>query len=199
MDGIHSAQIESGSAAAIGLVLGIAMDDPSQATSIALLVGQISVAPVSTKVVGIDPVQPRINWANFKFIGENDPRAGILTWDTGCVFTPLAGLSLTGPDDPRPVWTVDHPDQKSPGFLYFNMYVHGYTPDAEACGPPQTASFVGTTGLEGCASRVFIETSMLPDAVIAAAALRFYIQGVMSNGELLSWDRCAFVDVNVPR
>ncbi|KAI0059337.1 hypothetical protein BV25DRAFT_1889956 [Artomyces pyxidatus] len=180
----------------IGLMVGFATGDPTLDISFGVLLGQMSVFPSApSPLAGIVTATPRILWADFR---RTHPRlSGTLTWETAACFPPVLPIvDIPAPDDPNPIWRLDMSAQWFPKFAYFNVYVQPHLPGGNVEGP-ERAAFVGTTGLDGRACRLFVEEAMLPEIVVRAKDVRFYVQGVTDRGEVLSWDRCVFADVSV--
>ncbi|KAI0052666.1 glycoside hydrolase family 85 protein [Auriscalpium vulgare] len=182
----------------IGLVVGFATEDPSLDVKFSVLVGQISVASARpSPSPGLLPVYARILWADFQRSAANDSHrlTGLLTWEVAASFPPVAPIStIPAHDDPNPVWRLDTSDHWFPRFLYFNVYAEAHSPNGQVTGP-EDATFLGTTGLAGRRFCFDVDAQALPHNIHSAALVRFYIQGVTNRGEVLSWDRCVFVDV----
>lgn len=181
----------------VGMVLGMAMEDPTQQTRVSVLVGQISVVSFPDAQAVIQT--PKISWASFKKAGSNktnNQRVGELRWDVAVTLPPLQQITLVSPEDPRPAWPTVGANPDHLPFLYFNIFAHGYRRTSGPCGTPETAAFVGSTGLDGRLYRLVIEQDMLPSELLAFPTIRFFVQGVTYAGEILLWDHCAFVDVD---
>jgi len=58
------------------------------------------------------------------------------------------------------------------------------------------AVWIGTSGSDGQRNGFDVLPKNLPFAVDPATKVRFYIQGVRDNGEVLKWEKCAYVDVS---
>lgn len=196
----HSGTVNSSKKAGvtIGMVFGMAAEDPTQNTRISVLVGQVSITSLLNPEAVVHT--PKISWASFKKSKGNpnsNQRAGELRWDVAATFPLLQHIVLVSPEDPQPAWpTIQTGQPEHSPFLYFNVFVHAYRRHTGLCGPPETATFVGTTGLDGRLYRFVIEQEMLPLEAITQPTTRFFVQGVTHTGEILPWDRCAFVDVD---
>ncbi|KAA1478446.1 hypothetical protein DENSPDRAFT_685666 [Dentipellis sp. KUC8613] len=184
----------------IGLVVGVAAEDPSQPLEFAVVLGQISVhacAPSPPVTIAA----PRILWADFQRTpppeaGAKTTSLGTLSWEIAATF-PSVSVSTNIPsvEDPNPIWHLDTSDRWMPAFSYFNIYVHAHSPSGYV-GGPEDATFIGTTGLDGKANEIHIGKEVLPKEVLDSEAreVRFYVQGVTDRGEVLAWNRCVFVD-----
>ncbi|GLB33215.1 putative glycosyl hydrolase family 85 [Lyophyllum shimeji] len=181
---------------ALGLVVAIVAEDPSQASDVTILVGQLNVYAVPPQSAAAPVQSPRILSADF--VGPasiDDP--GILSWDVGVSFPLLHNITITSPDDPVSAWTVQPSNKWFPDFVYFNIYALMITADGQG-GQPEDAQWIGTTGLEGIRNTFTIVPQDLPfwseQQVKKVSKVRFYVQGVTDRGEVLGWDRCVFVD-----
>lgn len=180
---------------AIGLVIGFAAEDPTEAYEFSILLGQITIFPTPTRSVSAQ--QPRLLWADFKSTPSTDTNfSGILTWEVAASYTPLTNIAVTSPEDPNPIWILDASDKWFSVFLYFNIYVQPYTSDG-IVSEPETAVFIGTTGLNGHAQAFFVDPSSLPREITQAKGVRYLVQGVTDRGEVLKWAQCVFVDVRL--
>jgi mannosyl-glycoprotein endo-beta-N-acetylglucosaminidase len=181
--------------ATIGLVVGYATEDPTEACKFSILLGQMTVFPTSPR--GVSVQQPRLLWADFKPTPSPsaiDKFSGALTWEVAVSFTPLTNISVTSPEDPNPAWILDSSDKWFPAFLYFNIYIQIHMSDG-GVPAPESAIFIGTTGLNGRARQFFVDPKSLPEEITQAKGVRFLVQGVTDRGEVLKWDQCIFVDV----
>ena len=181
--------------AAIGLVIGFATEDPTEPYEFSVTLGQINIFP--TPATQVLPHQPRIIWADFNRISNLHPNerfSGMLTWEVAAVFPALTPINLASPEDPNPAWIIDNSNEWFPAFMYFNIYVlvHSSTGTVSS---PETATFIGTTGLDGEARRFFVDPNCLPGDAADARGIRFLVQGVTDRGDVLKWDQCVFVDV----
>ncbi|TBU29158.1 glycosyl hydrolase family 85-domain-containing protein [Dichomitus squalens] len=180
---------------AAGLVIGFTCEDPSQPVDFSVAIGALSVYanPPSAQHT---PLSPKVIWADFASEKPKDsaavPFAGVLTWGTGVSLGLVPAIRLTSPEDTEAAWMLDH---LTPGFAYFNVYVQGQPKEGEAYAP-ETAAFVGTTGLDGRENRFFVDPVCLPGHLTGAKAARFYVQGVTDRGRVLEWEDCTFVDVD---
>jgi mannosyl-glycoprotein endo-beta-N-acetylglucosaminidase len=180
---------------AIGLVIGFADEDPTEAYEFSVLLGQMTIFPTSNR--GVSAQQPRLLWADFKSTPSADTSfSGLLTWEAAASYTPLTNITVTSPEDPNPVWILDASDKWSLVFLYFNIYVQTYTSDG-ILSAPETALFIGTTGLSGHAQTFFVDPKTLPPEITQAKGVRFLVQGVTNRGGVLKWTHCVFVDVRL--
>ena len=169
-----------------GLVLGFAMDDPTEGTSLSVSLGSLSVYVPYALSATLEH-QPKIIWADCH---KGSPSlAGTLTWSIGEFFGPSAQRTLRGPEDPDPLWALGQP---SPAFLYFNIYAQ---PHSSGGLSPDDAVFIGTTGLDGRPERFFVDPACLPPDCSNALGCRYYVQGVTERGDILEWVNCVWVDV----
>lgn len=176
---------------AVGLVIGFATEDPTEAYKFSLLLGQVAVFPADPHSTSTH--QPKILWADFKSSGGSK-FSGVLTWEIASSFAPLANINITAPDDPNPVWILDTSTQWFPSFIYFNIYIQ--VPELGGNFPaPDKSIFIGTTGLDGRAQRFYVDPQCLPKSVGQAKSVRFLVQGVTGRGEVLKWEQCVFVNV----
>ena len=181
--------------AAIGLVIGFAAEDPTEAYKFSLLLGQMTVFPTSPRT--ISPQQPRLLWADFESTPSSDAIdrfSGVLSWEVAASFTPLTNVTITSPEDPNPAWLLDPSDTWFPTFLYFNIYIQTRTSNG-VVSAPETAIFIGTTGLNGHPRMFFVDPKVIPEEISQAEGVRFLVQGVTNHGEVLKWDQCVFVDL----
>jgi mannosyl-glycoprotein endo-beta-N-acetylglucosaminidase len=174
----------------VGLVVGFATEDPSQTLQFSILLGQLAVYPATPPPPPhLCIASPRILWADFQREGEC--KSGVLTWEVAAAFPPISLPStISSPDDPMPLWSLDRSDHAFPSCAYFNIYA------GAALDGPAKAPFIGTTGLDGCANRFYVDWEVLPDVVKGMKETRFYVQGVTDRGEVLEWEQCAFVDAS---
>jgi mannosyl-glycoprotein endo-beta-N-acetylglucosaminidase len=176
--------------AAIGIVVGFAAEDPTQAYELSILIGQLAVFP-SFDISASAP-RPAILWANFECTSDSTEKLqGILTWEISVSFPQLSSVNITSPEDPVPVWPpIPHSEHWMPSFLYFNVYVQPHGEDFS----PEKAVFIGTTGLDAHSNRFYVDPECLPECVDGKGRARFYIQGITDKGEVLAWAQCVFVD-----
>ncbi|EIN04359.1 hypothetical protein PUNSTDRAFT_55625 [Punctularia strigosozonata HHB-11173 SS5] len=181
---------------AIGLALGFAVEDPTQSYKFSVVLGQLAVYPAPL-TAPLSQTNPKVLWASYT-PGTAPASAGVLEWETAASLPTLPSLSITSPDDPIPAWILDYSQRQTPAFSYFNIYVQARTPLAPSVPLPGQATFIGTTGLDGRLHRFFVDDACLPEA-LQGIGVRFYVQGVTDRGRALKWDRCAFVDVQLPK
>lgn len=179
---------------ALGLVVAIVAEDPSQALDVTILVGQMNVYAVPPQNAAVHT--PTILWANFVPPTSKDA-PGNLSWDVGVSFPPLSNINITSPDDPISAWTV-HPSNKwFPEYMYFNIYALMHDADGNV-GQPEDALWIGTTGLDGVKNSFAVVPQELPfwSQLIdkKTSNVRFYVRGVTDRGVVLGWDKCVFVD-----
>ena len=182
---------------AAGLVVGFACEDPTEAVTFTVNIGMISVYPNPTSS-DLAAVNPKVLWADFapnrpaSTTSPPAPFSGVLTWDTGVSLGPLPNFTTISIESPLPLWILDCPP---PGIAYFNLYAQKHTGEGAGM-PPEEATFIGTTGLDGRANRFYVDPACIPAEFQGVGSVRFYIQGVSAKGKVLDWEDCAFVDVD---
>jgi len=181
------------SSVAIGFVLAVEPKDFLAKVTFSLSLGQLAVYPTpppqfvsvgSPSTIGakFTPSPPATNVLE-----------GVLTWDTASTFDPI-DVQVDNPESTTPAWLLqDTPAYRFPTFVYFNIYAARLDCSAHT-DPAASAEFIGTTGLDGRANRLYVEQACLPTSWGQPPGLRFYIQGVTDRGEVLPWERCATVD-----
>jgi mannosyl-glycoprotein endo-beta-N-acetylglucosaminidase len=102
---------------------------------------------------------------------------------------------VKSPEDPLPAWNLQPTIDWFPSFLYFNIYAQPFTMmvDEAVC------QWIGTSGLDGQRHGFDILPENLPFVAKnpATTKVRFYVQGVKDCGEVLKWQKCAYVDVSL--
>ncbi|KZV69070.1 glycoside hydrolase family 85 protein [Peniophora sp. CONT] len=177
----------------IGLVVGFATEEAAQALSFSLILGQLSVIPAAPAPAA--SASTRILWADFTPSTSDADFAGVLSWGTA-LYLPQTILPsmIPPPDSPDPLWPAAQLPL-SDALAYVNVYA---LPKTRAPEGPGAAVFVGTSGLEGWASRMRLSREGLKVAGLGKGEMvRVYVQGVTEGGEVLGWDRCAFVDATL--
>lgn len=114
----------------------------------------------------------------------------------------LDALAISGPDDALSAWKLQPSNTWFPKLLYVNVYAIRYNNKTPPTAPPAptttyTGGWVGTSGLDGRKLSFVVMGANLPVAQAGQDRVRFWIQGVSGRGEVLSWDRCVYVDVAV--
>lgn len=181
--------VELSAKAALGLVVSIVAEDPSQPLALALLLGQLNVYPAPVPAAPVHA--PMLLWADFAAASAATPLDGTLTWEVAATFAPLAPLTLRGAEDAASAWPVAPSAERwFPRFLYFNVY-------AGVSLAPEEAVWIGTSGYEERAHAFAVRRANLPPALIGARSVVFFVQGVTDHGEVLRWDQCVNVVVNV--
>ena len=181
---------------AVGLVLGFAMDDPTIPLDLTITLGTLAVHPA------IDPStvepSPRLIWADHRLStppevpGQATRFAGVLSWEVGEYLPPLTPITLMGPEDPKPAWL---PGSRALNLLHFNVYALPHASNIPAL-RPEDAVFIGTTGFDGRANQFYVDPACIASLVGDAQVVRFYVQGVTQQGNVLPWKDCVFVDVS---
>ncbi|GBE79054.1 glycoside hydrolase family 85 protein [Sparassis crispa] len=185
--------------AAAGLVVGFAVEDPTEPILVSISLGALCVRS-GTASQDLTIPQPKLLWADFHQMPPAEGSAvfaGTLTWDVGSSFTSLPSVRNPVPDseDPRPVWQLD---SSFPVFSYFNIFAQVHSPEGTVAGP-DCATFIGTTGLDGRENRFYVDSACLPLSATGACGIRFYVQGVTDWGLVLDWESSTFVDVKIPQ
>ncbi|CCM04954.1 uncharacterized protein FIBRA_07151 [Fibroporia radiculosa] len=177
-----------------GLLVGFAMEDPTEAIHIDVHLGLLSVHPTSMPS-SRSIHNARILWADFQREPVHTHRfSGTLTWQIAATLSPLNNIPISrDSENIEPLWK---PAALFPSFAHFNVYVQPYPVDGRVHSPDE-ATFIGTTGLDGREHRFYVDPACLPPSLSEARVARFYVQGVTDRGHVLSWDRCAYVDVRV--
>ncbi|KIY71576.1 glycoside hydrolase family 85 protein [Cylindrobasidium torrendii FP15055 ss-10] len=164
--------------AAIGLVIAMVCEDPEQTNS-SLLLGQLNVSPSH------GTHEPSVLWADYD--------KGVLTWETAISLPPATALTITSLEDPRPAWNIPSMSRWRPEFLYFNIYAVPYQSAVYVGGPEdEGVIWLGTSGLEAQDKAFVVEADNVPFSM--SGNVRFFVQGVLDNGEVLPWPRCSYVD-----
>lgn len=179
---------------AIGLVIAIAPEDPKAPLNVSILLGQLNVYPSTPASSSSD--KPQVLWVDFTKSPPTSSLSGVLTWETATSFPALGNISINSPEDPISAWKIQPSNPWFPTYVYFNIFALQHPSDGGAVGPPSEAVWVGTTGLDGIRNRFEVIQDNLPP-VGDAPKVRFYVQGVTDEGEVLPWEQCAYVDVAV--
>jgi len=185
----------------VGLILSLTTEDPSSPYEISLQLGQLSIHPTpSTTTV---PYKSRILWADCELQTSTPPQSDnsaaksllAVSWDTSIYFTSNATINPLHIEDPNPPWVLDRSPRWYPQFQYFNIYALNRAKDSGGATGwrPEDAKFIGTSGYDGIRNKLVVDWNALP-AQLRERPLRVYVQGVTETGEILPWDRCAFVD-----
>jgi mannosyl-glycoprotein endo-beta-N-acetylglucosaminidase len=181
---------------AVGLIIGFVAEDPSRPLDFSVSLGQLAVYPSSPTVHVLKGI-PGILWAKFQstkpLASPSTGLSGLLTWDIASSFPRLTLGVISSPEGPNPAWILDDTKERFPSFLYFNIYVNPQPLSGSVAGAA-AAIFIGTTGLDGRANRLYVDSAMLPKNVMDGRGLRFYVQGVSDKGDVLPWEMCAYVD-----
>ena len=185
---------------AIGFIIAIAPEQPLDPFSASLSLGQLDVFPATPP--DAQPHDPLLTWADFLTTSSppsmNGRLSGTLHWDAAVTFAPSTHISDLSPDDPNPVWKMHIADDWFRSYLYFNVYMQTFVAGGHVA-DPELATWIGTTGLDGQFCEFALDVP-LPPVVDGTqnTQVRFYIQGVDDHGDVLPWNRCVFVDVDLP-
>ncbi|TDL17628.1 hypothetical protein BD410DRAFT_541522 [Rickenella mellea] len=172
----------------IGIVVGIAPEDPTSTQEVTIQIGQVAV--YATPPADTTAFQPRILWADIS--GPEADGSRKLTWDICASFTPIGPINIGSSEDPKPAWMIDHASGWFPSFSYFNIYAQ--VCEAGGVFSPENAGFIGTTGMTGVQYCFEVERGTITMGT-GGAKVRLYVQGVTDRGEVLPWAACAFVDI----
>ena len=187
--------------AAIGLVMAIVSENPTEPLQLSFLLGQLNVNPhVPFTFKEEDTL---VLWADFTptptSSSSNQPTApflGTLSWEVATSFPTVTKGTNKPPEDPFPAWNLQPTIDWFPSFLYFNIYAQLFT-DKWNVPTVDKAVWIGTSGLDGQRFGFDVLPENLPFKVDPATTpVRFYIQGVTDSGEVLIWQKCAYVDVS---
>ncbi|KAF8173793.1 hypothetical protein K438DRAFT_1850029 [Mycena galopus ATCC 62051] len=181
--------------AALGFVISIVAEDPSQVLKLSLLLGQLNVYPIPSPTAPTHA--PMLLWADFHAASPNAPLDGTLTWEVAATFAPLSNiLTLTGAEDPASAWPVAPSAERwFPRFMYFNVYAQPHAAGTAVIQKPANAVWIGTSGYDGRANAFAVRQANLPFDLNGVKTVSFYVQGVTERGEVLRWDQCVFVNV----
>ena len=183
---------------AIGLVIAIVSENPTESLQLHFLLGQLNVIPHVPLTFSEE--DPLVLWADFTPApaSTNRPTApllGTLSWEVATSF-PIATQIAKSPEDPLPAWNLQPTIDWFPSFLYFNIYAQPFI-DKWNVGTVDKAVWIGTSGSDGQCRGFDVLPENLPFPVNPATTkVRFYIQGVKDCGEVLKWQKCAYVDVS---
>ncbi|KAG5637429.1 hypothetical protein H0H81_004588 [Sphagnurus paluster] len=175
---------------ALGLVVAVISEEPSDAFELTIRLGQLNVYSVPPQNTAV--YSPSILWADFVA-----PRT--LTWEVSALFPPMSPVSVKSPEDAISAWTIYPSNNWFPKYMYFNIYVLPHN-SGETVGQPEEATWLGTTGWDGIKNRFLVVPETLPFWPLATGTtrkVRFYIQGVTDRGEVLPWERSVFVDYDL--
>ena len=121
---------------------------------------------------------------------------GTLSWEVAACFPRIPKIRIAPPEDPLSAWNIQPTISWFPSFLYFNIYVQRFI-DQWNVGNVEQATWIGTSGWDGQKFGFNVLPENLPFETSPNYKVRFYIQGVTDHGEVLKWERCAFVDVSI--
>ncbi|KAF8959452.1 glycoside hydrolase family 85 protein [Flammula alnicola] len=185
---------------AIGLVVAILTEEPTESFELSFLLGQLNVsAHLPETLTEEDTI---ILWANYTptasnaRVAEPAPLFGTLSWEVATCFPRVTTVSITSPDDPISAWNAQPTIKWFPSFLYFNIYAQVFADDWNV-GPVDKATWIGTSGWDGQKNGFDVLPANLPFSVPPNRKVRFYIQGIGDRGEVMKWEKCAYVDVSV--
>ncbi|KAJ3508188.1 hypothetical protein NLJ89_g5891 [Agrocybe chaxingu] len=183
---------------AMGLVVAILTEEPTQSLEIMFLIGQLNVsAHLPDSYLEDDPL---ILWADYAPTATPSraaaPFFGTLSWDVASTFPPVPPITIISPEDPVSAWNLQPTIEWFPTFLYFNIYAQKFV-DPFTIGTVDKATWIGTSGAgwSGQENAFSLLLENLPFEVDRNTKVRFYVQGITDHGEALKWERCAYVDV----
>ena len=185
--------------AAIGLVIAIVSENPTEPLQLSFLLGQLNVRPHIPPTFTEE--HSLVRWADFTPTSASNPLTapllGTLSWEVATSFPIIEHIIIKPPEDPHPAWNLQPTIDWFPSFLYFNIYAQPFTRNGNI-EPVDNAVWIGTSGLDGQCHGFDILPKNLPSAVTSAAKVRFYIQGVDDRGEVPKLQKCAYIDVDTP-
>jgi len=192
----NAVQSSSSGAVTIGLVIAIVSEDPIESAQLSLLLGQLNVIPYL--LPSYTEEDPLVLWADFiRTPVSNRPTApllGTLSWEVATSLPAITKIAVKYPDDPLSAWNLQPTINWFPSFLYFNIYAQPFT-DEWNVGKVDKAVWIGTSGSDGQRNGFDILPENLPFVANSATKVRFYVQGVKDCGEVLKWEKCAYVDI----
>ncbi|KAF9266577.1 hypothetical protein L218DRAFT_956359 [Marasmius fiardii PR-910] len=185
----------------LGLTLAIVTEDPSQPFELPILIGQLNVYP--SYPTNIPKHISMILWVDFnRHLSSTSELSGIISFETAASLPPPPQTSIGSPEDPTPTWTTQ-PTAIGwfPKWMYANICAQEFDPLADVVSP-KDAVWIGTTsyGLDGRKNVFDVHQENLPPAVHVQGRkgrVRFYVQGVLNTGEVMKWEQCAFVEIDV--
>ncbi|KAF8164722.1 glycoside hydrolase family 85 protein [Crassisporium funariophilum] len=185
--------------AAIGLVIAIVTEEPTQPLQLSFLLGQLNIAPYLPQ--SFREEDSLVLWADYNPMATTNvrpaaPLLGALSWEVATSFPRVTAVNITSPDDPLSAWNLQPTVDWFPSFLYFNVYVQPFVDDWNV-GKVEKAVWIGTSGSDGQRNGFDVVPENLPFSMTGKSKIRFYIQGVTDRGKVLKWDKCAFVDVSL--
>ncbi|KAJ8518531.1 hypothetical protein ONZ45_g4430 [Pleurotus djamor] len=174
----------------IGLTISIATEDTTQSSRFSILIGQMNVYPFALD----STIRPRLLWADYQPSTKGNDTAGTLTWEVAASLPPSQAITIPQAEDLVPVWNFEPSQPWVPEFLYFNIYI---TTDPGAS--PETGTWIGTSGMETQKFAFRIEKANLPllGPAIGKKQATFHVQGVNARGEVLPWEDCVSVTVDL--
>ncbi|KAF9475825.1 glycoside hydrolase family 85 protein [Pholiota conissans] len=180
---------------AIGLVVAVVTEDTEQSFDINILLGQLNVAAYVPETFREEDTI--ILWADYTASSSNGPAkplSGTLSWEVATSFPRVTSINIASPEDPVSAWNQQPTITWFPSFLYFNIYAQVFT-DEYNIGGADTASWIGTSGWDGQKSGFDVLFENLPFVVPPNRKVRFYIRGVNDRGEVMKWEKSAYVDL----
>ncbi|TFK64036.1 glycoside hydrolase family 85 protein [Pluteus cervinus] len=186
---------------AVGLVVALMAEDPSQTIETSILVGQINVSPTHSDAVSKASAQ--VLWADYqRGTPDNEGNAvksGLLTWQIAAAYPPITSVSVQSPDDLFSAWTPHANSSWFPKFLYFDIYAQRFT-SATEIGSVNDAVWIGSSNLDGLRNQFLVLDENLEGSINrdGLGSVRFYVRGVLDTGEVLSWEKSVRVDVEWP-
>ena len=182
------------STAAIGLVIAVVSENPIEPLQLSFLLGQMNVIPHLPHSFAEE--DPLVLWADFIPTPAGlSPFLGTLSWEVATCFPAITQIAVKSPEDPLSAWHLQPTIDWFPSFIYFNIYAQPFT-DEWNVGTVDKAVWVGTSGSDGQRHGFDVLPGNLPFTMDLTTKIRFYVQGVRDCGEVLKWERCAYVDVS---
>ena len=180
---------------AMGLIVAVVTENPDRPLDLSLLIGQLDVHPRLPDTHREHDAL--ILWADFApHVSSSPSLSGSLTWEVATTFPRVSTINIKSPEDPIPAWNLQPTISWFPSFVYFNVYAQPYT-DEWNVGPVTDAVWIGTSGINGEGKSFNVLQENLPFTLTPSKKVRLYIQGLTDQGDVLPWNRCAYVDVSL--
>jgi mannosyl-glycoprotein endo-beta-N-acetylglucosaminidase len=183
------------STACIGIAIAILSETPTESLQLSFLLGQLNISAFVPPAFKED--KALILWADYKPSSNpsSETLSGTLSWEVASTFPLTTSIKIPSLEDPISVWNPQ-PIGWFPSFLYFNIYAQPFV-DPYNAGKVDDAVWIGTSGAgwDGRKKAFTVLQVNLPFKI--SEKTRFYVQGVTDYGEVMKWERCAFVDVSL--
>jgi len=186
----------------IGLVIAVLTESEEstrKSLELSFLIGQLNVSAYLPR--SFTEEDAMVLWADYTpetttvEPAGGRPR-GTLSWEVAACFPRVTRIGVASPEDTFSAWNVQPTITWFPSFLYFNIYAQPFI-DQWNVGAVEQATWIGTSGWDGQKFGFDVFSENLPFEAPPKHKVRFYVQGVTDRGEVLKWERCAFVDVPI--